>query len=825
MKILTRFFFFSLCCVQGSTTFAQATKPPRVLDPAWKLDRVAIEPQIVTPTACCFDRQGRLFVVECHTHFPPDDYDGPTTDRILVFDDSDGDGTLDRRSVFYEGGVATMGLLVLGANSVIAVTRDKVTRHRDTDDDGQCDQSSVLLTLKTEASYPHNGLAGIAAKGENDLLIGLGENFGDPYELIAADGSRQVGGGEGGSIFQLSADGETLRRLATGFWNPFGICVDNEDRIWTVGNDPDAMPPCRLIHVIDGGDYGFQFRFGRAGTHPLQAWNGELPGTLPFAAATGEAPCAVIPVGSELWVTSWGDNRVERYVLEPRGATWKSQTRSVVQGGPEFRPVGLAQAPDGSIYFTDWVSRDYSVHQKGRIWRLSRVDQKVADRPESRHATTRPGPTDVSSEDRQAIRDEREVQPLIVALDSSDPFVHQSAMASLSESSRLDALELDKQANSRRSLGILAANRWRELSRPDSVSAERRLELIRNALKIENDDVRLLALRWAAERDVSDVMPEILHLLESDLLSTQLFRTTIATVSYLEHGAAKRGTRDPSQERLLMRIAGDQDRSDQIRAMSIRMIPSDAEQPDAEKLMSWITDSKGPLTKREAVWLMIDRGDSADRQNLFRIASSSEFTDSLRADAVIGLNSDHLATIENTTSGGVIEDELRRNVTTDRDAQSHPSPTDIEAWMRLVGTGGDARAGRRVFQRATCANCHVHSGRGATTGPELTTLEGQDRKRILRSILQPSQEIGPLYVPWQILTVDGQVKTGLKLATPGVGQELTFQGADGKSFSVSLTDIEYHSPTDQSIMPAGLEKSMSITEIKDLLAFLTQTDE
>ena len=35
-----------------------------------------------------------------------------------------------------------------------------------------------------------------------------------------------------------------------------------------------------------------------------------------------------------------------------------------------FRPVGLAVAPDGSLYFSDWVDESYNVHRKGRIWRL-----------------------------------------------------------------------------------------------------------------------------------------------------------------------------------------------------------------------------------------------------------------------------------------------------------------------------------------------------------------------------------------------------------------------------------------------------------------------
>ena len=59
-------------------------------------------------------------------------------------------------------------------------------------------------------------------------------------------------------------------------------------------NDPDSRPPCRLLHIVEGGDYGYRFRNGRKGVHPFTAWNGELPGTLPMVAGTGEAPCGVL---------------------------------------------------------------------------------------------------------------------------------------------------------------------------------------------------------------------------------------------------------------------------------------------------------------------------------------------------------------------------------------------------------------------------------------------------------------------------------------------------------------------------------------------------
>jgi len=153
-----------------------------------------------------------------------------------------------------------------------------------------------------------------------------------------------------------------------------------------------------------------------------------------------------------------------------------------------------------------------------------------------------------------------------------------------------------------------------------------------------------------------------------------------------------------------------------------------------------------------------------------------------------------------------------------------PAKEEFEKWDALAGRGGDVDAGRRVFFRKTCVNCHAHNGRGARTGPDLTSLAGQmNSRRALESISAPSKEISPSYVPWRILTVDGRVLTGLKIDAPGISDALRFQAADGNHFEVLLSEIEEQIPVPQSVMPVGLEQSMSLQELRDLVAFLTHS--
>ena len=368
-------------CGHGDATAADAAldSNPKADDPRLVVERFAAAPDIVHPIGASFDARGRFLVIESHTHFRPAGYQGPPRDRIRIVEDSNHDGKADRFTTFFEGTTATMDIAGRPDGSVYIVERNSILRLHDVDGDGKAERADPIITMKTKADYPHNGLSGLAFDFHGNLYFGLGENRGEDYTLVGNDGAQISGGGEGGGIFTCSATGKGLARVAVGFWNPFGICFDIYQRIFAVENDPDSSPPCRLLNIVRGGDYGYEYRYGRAGRHPFQSWNGELEGTLPMVSGTGESPCKIVSyeagglprdyVGN-LLVAAWSDHRVERYQPAPRGASFGAQRQPFLQGGKDFRPVGLAVAPDGSLYITDWVLRDYNLHGQGAVWHL-----------------------------------------------------------------------------------------------------------------------------------------------------------------------------------------------------------------------------------------------------------------------------------------------------------------------------------------------------------------------------------------------------------------------------------------------------------------------
>lgn len=783
-------------------------EPPRVLLDDYTLEQVAREPDIVTPVALAFDQQGRLLVIESHTHQRPDDYDGPTSDRLRRLDDSNGDGKLDRWTELADGFRHAMNVVARDDGAIVVVTRGDVHLLQ-ANDAGEFDKRTTLVHLDTRIDYPHNALGGFVFDGQGGFYLGLGENFGGAYRLVGSDGAEFADSGGTGMIFHFAGDGSGLLRFAQGFWNPFGLGIAGERTLFAVDNDPDASPPCRLIHVVETGDYGHRWEYGRAGVHPLQAWNGELPGTLPMVCGTGEAPCAVVPHENRLWVTSWGDHRLERYELAASVGTFAAEREVVVQGDADFRPTGLAVGPNGDVYFADWVSKSYPVHGKGRIWKLSR--KKPYDSQPWQAIQSREAPiTKQTSEQRRR---------------SPQPFERQTVVASLTTTM---ALELISASDPRDRLVGLQALRWSDKPLDDAV--------LRKALTDSDAKVRLYAIRWVADEHHTTLRGAVADLLKGEIPSERYYLALIGAVAWLD------GDRTPPPksvvDNLLARELRNENRRPKIKALALRLLSPNHKHLTLETLNTYIEGDRSDF-RREAVRTLA----LSELENRFvylaKVAGDETLPVSLRADALVGLSS------ESEQFGPLIE-KLSHSSALDLSSEASrilrltsqanqpnsietlepkPEPTDIEVWLALVAGRGDADSGRRLFFSPVgprCGVCHTHGGRGGDFGPALTGY-GRDNnlRQIVTAILQPSRDIAPRYVPWVLETDDGKTHVGLRLPQGGDNGNEPYIDSAGNRFDLKSDTVEFRSPAKKSIMPEGMEKTISVQDLADLAAFLS----
>ena len=854
---------------------ARADEPieaPKVNDEALQATLFAADPLIQTPIGMTFDKEGRLLVIESQTHFRPKDWKGPVHDQIVWLKDTNGDGKADARQVILDQTEMTMDIATAPDGSIYLSTRNELLRLSEQNKDGvPAKVERKIVWLETEGRYPHNGLSGLAFDAKGGLYFGMGENLGAAYTLTGSDGKSYSDQGEGGNIWHITADGKNLRRVATGFWNPFGVCLDPWGNLFATDNDPDSSPPCRLNHIIEGGDHGYEFRYGRSGLHPFISWNGQLPGTLPMLSGTGEAPCDVIfyaPAAAAVFnglsarwqgtllVASWVDHRVESYRLHPKDGTFKTERVLLVEGGQDFRPVAFATAADGSVYVSDWVKRDYALHGKGRVWRIAAktpgtlAESPVKPYPKDPNATLRdrildgPAPTD---------------QEALSWLGSPKAYVQSAAIHRLArEGSQLAALSGRTWSQPRLDAGLLlAARKAVELEQltPNDLPGPA-VRLIENALATADPQLALLALKWVSDKRLAQFKSLVEARLKDEGLTPALYYAGITTLARLESSTTseaelvkrlKQDITDPSapvkRKRLALEILPDRDRNLKVSEVAplISLAAAEADKvwlihylgtlraPERlEPLHAVAFDEKASPAVRAAA-LLHAQFNERDVATIVTLAIDPSADDGLERAALQALQGamlnaeakQALEKIDKLSMKPVLERVLGRP----HFPVTRPDPKSLNQWRTYLDRVPEApnlANGRNVFMSAKlggCAVCHRADGIGHTAGPNLSTIgNASTPDYLLESLLQPSLNVAPQYQTFLIKTSDGQTRAAFELNERG--DTHTYIDLAGQTFDVKIDDIISRTTLPVSIMPEGLVSKLTDEEVRDLVAFL-----
>ncbi|MEP7251674.1 MAG: PVC-type heme-binding CxxCH protein [Ginsengibacter sp.] len=369
----------------------------------------ASEPMMGNPTNIDVDSKGRVWVCEAFNYRPQLNPGNPTReagDRILILEDTNGDGKADTAKVFYQGTDvnAALGIAVLG-NKVIVSCSPNVFLFTDTNGDDKADTKEVLFTHVGGEQHDH-AVHAFTFGPDGKLYF----NFGNAGEqlmdkngkiIIDKDGNEVTNKGKPyrqGMVFRMNEDGSDFEVLAHNFRNNYEACVDAYGTIWQSDNDDDGNQSTRVNYVMEFGNYGYTDEMTGAGWRsrrtnmeeeiPKRHWHQNDPGSIPNLLFTGAgSPAGMCFYEGSLLPSAFqnqmihceaGNNIVRSYPTEKDGAGYKASIQPILEGTRDqwFRPVDVCVAPDGSLFVADWYDPGVGGHQmvdmnRGRIYRIA----------------------------------------------------------------------------------------------------------------------------------------------------------------------------------------------------------------------------------------------------------------------------------------------------------------------------------------------------------------------------------------------------------------------------------------------------------------------
>ena len=241
----------------------------------------------------------------------------------------------------------------------------------------------------------------------------------------------------------------------------------------------------------------------------------------------------------------------------------------------------------------------------------------------------------------------------------------------------------------------------------------------------------------------------------------------------------------------------------------LKLIASTGRKPAAELLAKLVENKSVMLERRrQAVSAMgtIYQGS----QKLIEWAEANKFDNQLEPAFI--------AALFNSNSDRIRERARKRFPDVGQnDVRSMPT---ISALMKLRG---DFVRGSKIFktEKAQCSKCHIVKGEGKSVGPDLSEIGSKLAKSAMfESILYPSAGISHGYENWSVMTIDGQLLSGLIIDE--TDSEIVVQDKEGIKRSVNKEDIEERKRLTRSLMPEGLHNELTDQQIADLVNYMSR---
>lgn len=365
----------------------ETVKQFKLLD-GWQANVFAAEPDVINPIAFTIDEKGRYWVVECFEYPSRTPKGKKPRDRIKILEDTDGDGKVDKVTIWAEGKDLPIGWdlasgIEVGHGGVYLGAPPYLFFLSDPGNTGKCTKQEILLkgfgsqdtheTLNTLQWGPDGWLYGLHGVFTHSEVDGVKMNAAVwRYESPFSPASKNRGG-DGKGKFEIFAEGTS---------NPWGMDFDRHGQCFLCC----CVIP-HLFHMVPGGTYKRQagssfnpYAYGLLNEicdhthHKLSGW-----AHAGLIVLEGEH----IPKEQRgnLVMGSIHGCSLKTNTLKPNGSTFigSSAPDFLVSGDKNVRPINLRWGPDGAIYCIDWHDQN-PCHQAapdswdqthGRIYRLA----------------------------------------------------------------------------------------------------------------------------------------------------------------------------------------------------------------------------------------------------------------------------------------------------------------------------------------------------------------------------------------------------------------------------------------------------------------------
>ena len=339
----------------------EASMAQAFVEPGFRMELVAAEPDIINPIDMTWDERGRLWVVETIDY--PNEFkpERKGLDRIKILEDTDGDGRADKSTIFADGLNIPTSLVPANGGVIVAQAPDMLFL-KDTDGDDKADVKEVLFsgwgTFDTHA-------------GPSNLRYGFDNQIWGAVGYSAFNGKlsgQQDSVRFGQAIYRFSTDASSIEHMATFNNNTWGLTFSEEGYVFgsTANGNPSmysAVPERYHKRLDDAERHVLRTISDDASFYPLAPKVRQVDWHGMYTAGSGYELYTARSFPRSYWnrvgfIGGPTGHLLGKFIHEPHGSGFVAHNdwNMVASRDEWFAPIQMRVGPDGALWIIDWYN-------------------------------------------------------------------------------------------------------------------------------------------------------------------------------------------------------------------------------------------------------------------------------------------------------------------------------------------------------------------------------------------------------------------------------------------------------------------------------------